>query len=520
MKKQILLNTVSAVLTKAGKLAVGLLTVPLFLNTLGKEGYGFVILLSVVISLSALLEFGIRAGLVRYYTKSLVNKAYDEFNRYMSTALVMYFLVWLTIALVLLAAGDRLLIETFNISAEYQDDVMDLILFYILPIVYINFTIPILGAVLSSLHRFDIVNYRDLVVTILTFPAYYIALVTLDTGVWGWVWVSLGLQLLHLVILLFVVKRLVPSTAINLRGLRSSYFKDIFSFGVITFIGSMSRRMKIDADPLLISAFSAPAAVSLYRSGVSMPGHTRPIISSFSGQIYTFATAVHERGETEKLNRLFDKGTKYTLLLGVVMLCFFLFLSDAIVYVWLHNSLSPADLELVSLCMKGMAIIDFCFYLEGTSYSILYGINRLKKMAYTDFFLGLLNIASTALLLYYSGGFIPLALLPTIILEAIARPIYLYYTAGVIGYSRKGVWTNIYLPVSLCLGTCAGTMYLFFLIAPGNDSTYWTVLLTGTALLVVVWTISCYLLAFNQNEKREVQKALVSSTSYIRHLWA
>jgi O-antigen/teichoic acid export membrane protein len=517
LKKQILLNTGSAVITKVGKLAVGLLTVPLFLNTLGKEGYGFIVLITVFVSFSTLLEFGIRAGLVRYYTKSLVNKSSSEFNKYFTSAFLLYLILWLFVALLILNFAEFIILEIFNISNTYKGEVKNVVLFYILPITFLNFLSPILGAVLSSYHRFDIVNYRDLIITIITFPSLYVSLSYFKLGIFGWAAVSLSLQIFHLIILFIVVKRLVPSITFDFKGLKYSYFKKIISFGSYTFIGNISRRLKIEVDPFLISAFSNPAAVSLYRSGVSMPGHTRPIISSFSSQIYTFATAVNERGETVRLKSLLEKGTKYTLLLAIFMLCIFIFLSDSIAYIWLYPSLNKADLKVVSIYMKGMAIIDFCFYLEGTSYSILYGINRLKNITIIDLTLGIVNIILSIYLLNNCDGLTPVVLIPTIIIESIARPIFLYYTAEQIGYKKTKIWNQIYKPTGLCLIFCLVSMFIFSKVYTIYNYNNFLIIIIGTTLLTLSWTTSSYYLALNNSERKEVIDFIGNIFSYFKN---
>jgi O-antigen/teichoic acid export membrane protein len=500
LKKQIFKNFISAWISKFVKLGTSLLLVPIFIDELGKDGYGIIILLGTIISFSVLFEFGVRSGLVRFLAKSYARKEFHEFNVFLNTSFVIYVGVWVILSLLLFFFAP-VLVETFNVSSAQRELTITLLRTFGIITMFWSFTSPIFSAVTSALNRYDVTNYRQSVLGMVSIVTIILAVKYLKVGIIGWAVLTIFFDAITSISIIVIAFRLVPQIRFSFHFFRKKELYEMLGFGFISFIGGWSRKMKIDADPLILSSFFSPAAIPVYRSGVSMPGHTRPLIAALSGQIHTVSTAVYSKGDTVRFNKVFETGTKYTLLMGIPMLLIFLFFAEDILTLWLGSRLTTEELYSARLCMQGMALIDFCFYLEGSAYAILYGMNKLKFMTFTDIFLGIINIGASIVLVKYSTLGIPSVLIPTIVLEGIARPLYLYYTAGVMGYDKALILPRIYIPSFLVLAVTGLSAWGIKLASP--QISLFT-LLAGAFLLGLVWLASTWLLGFTPQDRKDI----------------
>lgn len=504
MKKQILKNFFSSWFSKFIKLGTSLLLVPIFIDELGKEGYGIIILVGSIISFSTLFELGVRTGLVRFLAKSYSKRDFQLFNEYLNTAIVIYLGIWLMLSS-LLIFGAPFLVTSFSVSNNYNNLAVLLLRTFGVITIFWSFTSPIFGAITAAFNRYDVTNYRQSLISTISIISVIIAVKYFNFGIVGWAFLTVIFDAITAVSILVIAFRLAPFIEVTNKKFKKSRLNEMLRFGFIAFIGGWSRKMKIDADPLILSSFLGPAAIPIYRAGVSMPSHARPLIGALTGQIHTVSTAYYSTGDTARFSKVFESGTKYTLLMGVPLLVLFMFFADNILQLWLGSRLTSQELHNAALCMQGMALIDFCFYLEGSSYAILYGMNKLKFMTFTDIFLGIINISASILLVRYSGWGIPSVLLPTIILEGLARPWYLFYTARVMGYPQRSIWPNIYLPAFAVLFiTVLVGWVIDYLITPNSLVS----LVVAGASLGVVWLVVVWLLGLTNADKIDFKQTI------------
>lgn len=451
--KRIFKNFISAWISSIFKLITGLLIVPTFLHYLGKDVYGLIIVLSSILAFSVLADLGIRASLVRYMVVS-INKENDrDLNEYLNTASVMYLLICCILCVALYFSAPSLC-NTFKVSPHYRDTTILLLRTYGIISIILSFTTPIFTAITTSKNRFDISNYRDSISSILCSITLLVSVKYFHAGIISWAVITTIFQVFTTLSIVYIALKLQPTLKFGIQYFKISRVLDILKFGSIVTIGGWSRMMKIDSDPLILSSIYSPSEVSLYRSGVAIPSQARPLIAALVGQLHTFSTGIYAKDDNEKFKQLFEKGSKFTLMMGSCSLLFFLLLGPDIIHIWLNKNLQPQDMNKVILCMQGMALVDFCFYIEGSSYPILYAMNNLKFMTFTDIFLGVFNVTSSYFLARYSHWGAPSVILPTIVIEGIARPFYLFYTSKAIGFHSGSVLTKILLPCFSMLAIC------------------------------------------------------------------
>ena len=499
-KLQIAKNFLSSWVYKILKLVLSLVLIPILITDLGKEDYGIIILVGSILAFGTLIEFGLRTSLVHFFSVSIAQKDYQRFNGFFSTGLILYLGFFAVVSSVLLVFAPQITaVFTDNPGSAY--DAVLLLRTYGVGTLLISFITPVFGAIISSHNRYDFSNYRTVIIESTSILTLIVAIKYFGVGLYGWAVISFIFKVITFTVIMLFALRLVPQLKLSRGFFDRATVKELFGFGIITFIGGVSRKMKIDADPMILSAFLGPASLPIYRSGVSMPAHARPLVSTLTGQIHVVSTAFYAQGEKEKFFSVYEKGTKYTLLIEIPVLILFTLFAYPILNLWLGNALSPAEIEIAMWCMIGMALVDFCFYLEGSSYAILYAMKRLKLMTFTDLLLGVSNLTASILILKYTDYGIPGVIFPTIVIEFIARPIYLFYTAGVMGYSRKRILPAIYIPVAKVMGLTFLAAYLVkSLIPPSN--LFW--LLTNILIYGLIWLALSWRMGLNSKDREDI----------------
>lgn len=490
MRKQILKNFISSWVSKGIKLFTSLLLIPIFIKELGKDGYGLVVLLTTILGLAALGDFGIRASLVRQLTIAGTKNDKKEFNSYFNTALGLYLIVWVVFSILLFLFAP-FLAKVFKANGAFFSETVFLLRTFGILSLFWTFTTPLAIAITTSLNRFDISTYRETIINTISILFMIIAIKYLKWGLHGWALVSIVFQFITVASIWIIGLKFAPHLKISPRYFKRDLIKPIFAFGGIVAIGGWAWKMKNDAAPLIVSSIFGPSAVALFRVGTAVPLHTRPLISSVCGQIYPVATAAFAKNDTDKTRQIFETASKYTLLMGALVVTGFLFLAEPFLQLWLGNRLSAKDVHTAALCMQLMATVDFCFYIEGASYSILYGMNRLRFRVLSDICLGVVNVVASYSLVKFTRLGIQAVLIPTIVIEGLVRPFFLFYTAKQINYSAIAVWKEILQPVLLLLLCLLTVGYLFTSIVKISNLAGFLCCLValGSAWLVSTWVI-------------------------------
>src|SRR4030042_161008 len=316
ISSRIALNTISSWSAQFFSGILSVILVPIFINKLGKEGYGIAVLLGVIVSLSLAFDLGIRTALSRQLSEQVALKDHQRFNQLFCTGLVIYRTIVFCLA-VLCYMFATFLSRAFNISPQLEFEAVTLIRWYGSITIFLSFIDPVFGAVLASNNRYDLSNYVASGIGILRSIVMIAVLLVTDTALYGWASVMLFSQILNLLVIRFVAYKVWPALKIQFRYLDTSSLRTLFGMGSSLFAIRLTHLLSIRSDPIVLTTFLGPVAVALYRPAVALCSFARPIVNSLSEQLHPVATAYHTVGKTEDLHKVLVLGTKYTLLMGI-----------------------------------------------------------------------------------------------------------------------------------------------------------------------------------------------------------
>ncbi len=500
---RIAINAVSSWVTKAIRVAIGLVMVPFLLGKFGREGYGLAALLGVIVGITAMIDLGVRGALARQLAEQVAKKDTRRFNELASTALVLYLVIGSVFAGVCVAFA-RPIAGVFKVSSELMPQAVFLVRWYASISVMLSFIGPVFAATITSNNRFDLANYMGIGVGVLRAAGIFAVVGLADAGLNGWAVVSVLSQLILLLLFSLAAHRVWPSLDIRPANFRRDALRPLFSLGGYLFVFKLTNLLSVHSDPIVITWFFGPAGVALYSPGGSMPKLSRPLVRSLSSQLHPLATEYHVTGKTGKLQAVLLRGTRYTLLMGIPICVILGIFAMPIMRLWLGNKLGP-DYRIPAMVMMGWAVVDFFTYAAGSQWPVLLGMNRLKFLVWTQVPAGILNLLVSIILVGYTSLGVPGIMVATMIIAAIRRPIITVYTARVCGVPVRQYLKESYLGPMLVLALLVSVALALRIDFAPSSLLAVAACVAGIACL---WIPLCWWVGFNSDDRKSFRSLL------------
>lgn len=501
--KQIIRNTLSGWLAVGIRGILALIMVPFLLSHLGKEGFGLIGILSVIVSMAVVADLGLRSALGRELAEQVARNDLKIFNELASTALVLYFFL----ACILGFTGWFLapwIVDFLKVSEALREDAVNSIRIYGTVSVILSFITPVFSAALSSFHRFDIINSVQLIVGIISSIVLFVVIPNVENPLYGWVGVMLVSEVFILLLTIVFFRRFCQGVEIRFGFLNAQRLIPLFHLGGYLYIIQLAQTLTNTANSIVLSFFLGPIGVALYQPASKLSAMFNPIVMTLSEQLFPLTTKFHTTENKEKLQETFFWGTKYTLLLGsFVSVSIFIF-SEPLARLWLFDSLGE-DYIVVAEVMKIFAIVDLMTYASGTQWPVLLGMKKLKYLSILLIVTAILNILVS---IYFVGftavgvvgvlygtiisKFIRIVLLTFYVLELLKARFYVFFQRSILG------------PLG-CLffpGLCAWILVHFF------SCETWIDLLSMVAVTAGFWIFCFWFIGLNFNERKQVVTAI------------
>lgn len=505
---QIARNALTFWVGAAIRAIVSIISVPILLKAVGKEGYGVVGLVGVVVSLTQVADLGIRQALGRQLAECVGKKDWFEYNRIFNTALLLYILLALVLSASVYIFAEWS-VATFGVSSHRAQLAARILRTYGIYSIVLSFVSPAIGAALASHHRFDLVNIINAGVSIIS----GIAIITIPAQarqpIWAWTAIMALDQLLVLLLCGIAVMRICPFIKIHWKHFSHRALRPLFQVGGYMYALQLTQAFSERSDPLVVSYFFGPSGVALYHPGSRISTMTRPIITALTNQLYPLTTQYHVQGSMEKMKGVLFSGTKVMLLLAVPICVGLFFFADQFCRLWLKPALGE-DYRIVVLIVRGWALADFALYLGGVQFAVLLGMNKLRVPVSVYFLSALLNVVISIWLVGYTKLGIPGVLVGTICLNMITRPVLATYTAKSCGASIKEYYKRSYegplrVMIIIALSCYLASKYIAI--------TSYSMLLITLMAVGLLWLVCSWIMAMKKDERAAI---LAFATQRIR----
>jgi O-antigen/teichoic acid export membrane protein len=480
--RQIIANTLSAWAGAATSGLIGFFLVPLLLLRVGKEGYGLTTLVGTVVGLTVLVDLGLRGALGRHLTEHVAKRDERAFNELASSALLVYLLMAAVCAGVCVAFAGPM-VRAFRVPDELAPAGVFLIRWYSSSMIVLGFVSPVFSGTIMALGRYDLLNIVGALVAMIRGAGLVVAVWFLKGGLYGWAIVSLCACALGVMGNAAVAFRQWPSLRLCAGLIRTRALRPLFSLGGSLFTIQATMVVSTQSDPIVLTAFLGPAAVALYSPALSLVSLFRPVISALSDQLSPFATVHHVMGHRARLQGLLIRGTRLTLLMGMLAFVLLGIFASPIMRVWLARPLG-AEYSIVASVLTIWAVTDLGMYAIGTQWAVLLAMTRLSLIVRVSVILAAANVLLSIYLVGYTRLGVVGVVIPTALQRLVTWLIITPYTARLSGLTLREYFVASHAPPLVVGALLSGAAFaLRAVLPPGNAIE----LLTDCGLIALIW---------------------------------
>lgn len=478
---------------------------PVMLRILGQSEYGLYSLANSVVGYLSLLTFGLGSTIVRY-----VAKYRAEGNKEGEEKVIGLFLLMYSVLAIFVLIGGAVLSD--NVETIFHRGLTDAeiskitILIRIMSFnMAISFPISVFGSIIMAHERYI---YRQAVniLSTVAVPCANIVILYMGYGSIGMTMVSTGLQFLMLPLNVgycFCILKIRP----KFRKLPIKLIKEIISFSVFVFIGSIVDMLFWSTDKLILGMLTSTAVVAVYNVGSTFNSMMTSISTAFSGVLMPKTTGMITKGATsEQLTELFIRIGRLQYLIIALALSGFIVFGHDFILLWAGKGYEEAYyIALVTLIPLSIPLI------QNTGLSIVTAQNKHQFRSMVYLIIAIANVISTYLVVPLMGGF-GAALcsgISYIIGQGLIMNIYYYKITKI---NIPLFWKNI---IHLSIFPLILVIISLFLLRIFELNS-WLKLLSTIIIYTLVYASGMYIFFMNTYEKDIIRKPFLKLLNIIK----
>ncbi len=478
-------------------LAVGFFLAPLLVHRLGDVGYGVWALSLQVGACISILDLGVRVAVGRYLTHHQVRQEREELDTVLTVALTLLSALGALCLLVTAVVVWQLPALVHRIPVQVLPEARWTV-FLIGMQVAISFPGALFSGAMAAISRYDLLNARAIATAVLRGLLTWAALAA-GYGLLGVASVWLAVNAAGHVIEYFLARGVYSGFRFMIPpGRFVPVCRTLFSFSVFAFLLSLSSRLLLWSDNLVIGIMLGPAAVTFFAIAASLIDYVRTILQSATSVFVPLATALDASDDRTGLQRLYARGSRLTLLLILAPVLAFFIVGKPFITLWVGTRY--ADLSSVVLTVLSVPVLFAP--LQATCNQILYGMNRHRLYSLMAVGEALAHVTLCILLARHMGviGVAWGTLIPALVVEGILLPVY---TAGQVGVSVLRVyWESLLRPL------LASAPYVVMLLAGRSLVTSWHSFVAVVSISCLGYAMGVWWFAILRTEREQVTERL------------
>lgn len=260
--KKILINTFSNYVFKGMAIILNIIAIPIFINEVGSENYGILILASTLLANFFVFDLGMLAGLTKFVATFKAKEDQMNLNKVISTTLFISICFGGLICISIFSLINLGLFELLKGKSEFMENAKDIFLIAGF-LSLIAWPIQVFDATLQGLQKFVSLNiFKGIAkVTSILLAIYFVK----NDFPLTHIFLALNLELFFLIFLLvFVLKRSLPGLIMSFKYVSKQSFFMIFSFGSWIMLSQIALLIEYQLDTLIIGLFLPIAAIAAY----------------------------------------------------------------------------------------------------------------------------------------------------------------------------------------------------------------------------------------------------------------
>lgn len=393
--KILLVNSLLGMFFKFLSIVLGLLLVPIYMNVLGKEGYGLWITVLSVLSWINYFDIGLANGLRNNLTKLMCKNKYKECKEYIITTYLLVTII--SISVLILGMFGLSFIDLnkfFNVNFLDKNAIRSMFLISMI-FMSLNFISGIYKQLLLAWHKAWLVNLSQLVhQSILLLFILFIKNCTLNKLVLISLIYGLSLLLVQsfFTIYFFSKNKFIKP---NLNDVNLQLKNSLLDLGIKFFIIQLAGLIMHSTDNILITKLLGPDKVTNYSIAFKYFNVLIVGFTVFLAPLWSLFTKAYNEKNRDWIISIMKK--LHILLIGssgcIIGLIYF---SDYIIKLWVGNSVNISKSLLII-----MGIYTFIKLCTSVYVSFIFGIGTLNIQVIINIIIAIINIPLSILLIKY-----------------------------------------------------------------------------------------------------------------------
>ena len=383
LKIQALKNVASSWGGLAVNIAVGFFLSPFILHHLGDDAFGLWVLIFSLTGYYGIFDFGIRSSLIRYVSKFQATGDKDELARLVNTSLFTYTCVGLVL-LVPTTIGAFYVDRLLHVPPAFIRDsrLLFLMVGYSLAL---GFPLGISGGILEGMQRFYLINWTNIVSTLLRAVLIIYALRH------GLGLLTVALITVSLPMITSAVRSVIAHYLLTIpygwRYVSRDSLRQVANYGSVTFMIIVAGRLRFKTDAVVIGSLLSAAAITHFSIGARLVDYAGEVVSSLA-QIFTpMSSHFHATGDYTQLRKIFVSGNRACALVMFPMTVAMVVMGKSVIEAWVGPRYVSSYTVLLVLLIPSTL-----YWAQSTSNRILFGMSLHKSLAYIVLMEGIANL--------------------------------------------------------------------------------------------------------------------------------
>lgn len=332
--QRLLHNTLFNLVGRLWVIGGNLLLTPLILSYLGQDRFAIWTLFWSLTFYFFLLDLGLGPSLVKHLAQFQANGEPDSINRAVTTIFCLYLGASLVLLVVLWPAMEWLAAR-LSLPEGLLPEATLTFRAGLVVLLIMNLITPF-DAVLKGFQRMDLTNLTLMLVSIPNVLGSYVVL-RQGWGLQGLVMIAGAVFLLQLLLLVGFAKQTFPALAFKWRHLDGAVVGTLLRYGSRLQIPRLADLISSQADKILLGLFLPIRYVTFYDLGAKVSTVLHDLPNVLVGAVLPAASELAGREDHRRLWLLYERGTKYLLLVSLPILVGIWLTAHLILQIWLGH---------------------------------------------------------------------------------------------------------------------------------------------------------------------------------------
>jgi|GEM_PF-5037887 len=311
-----------------------LVSMPLLTNWLGIETFGLWVLCSTLLGLFGLLDFGLKEAAITFIPSLLAKKDAEGLKNHIHSLFSLNLIIGLFASLLLFVVAEYAATEVFHVQPKNTADTV--LAFRVLSLgILPSLTINLFSAIAMGYQHFHLSSTlmvgRNILTTLGTL--YFAALtgslapVIIFSVCVNWLCMLAGMAGLHRAVSLRMLLSIPPA----------KNFREVLSFGSLSFLTNVSSLAMGVFDKIFIGALLGPTAVAYYSVPLSLAARLEQVLVKFAQALFPhFSEVAAQKGDPASgSSRIYDLSFSATLFIGIGIGAGIIALSGPLLTLWM-----------------------------------------------------------------------------------------------------------------------------------------------------------------------------------------